>query len=259
MNGARGNRVIPLGAYAMHLDVESRHDFTRHLDAGRIGVGNDVRLHRPAGRGAGMANVLLDQRERPQGTACPGFPDFAEQPMFNWVPLRGTRGIMTDRHRQLQGITHLFLQLPFPHARAGAIAAPTIRFDPQAARVRIALAQFRAAPLRDIRDGERRGIGRLAAIDGAAIEKQVINAIGDRPPERILGKSWASTISGCCPQPRPRFLKFPINSFFLVSTLITGCPAAWWAARCVWMERNWVSRSGWSLPLVCLTLARKLY
>jgi hypothetical protein len=40
------------------------------------------------------------------------------------------------------------------------------------------------------------------------------------------------------------FLKFPINSFFLVSTLMIGHPEALKADLCVAMYRNCSSRSG---------------
>jgi hypothetical protein len=39
------------------------------------------------------------------------------------------------------------------------------------------------------------------------------------------GKSWSFTDTGSLSQLLPAFLKFPINSFFFVSTLITGLPA----------------------------------
>jgi hypothetical protein len=37
---------------------------------------------------------------------------------------------------------------------------------------------------------------------------------------------------------RPAFLKFPTNSFFFVSTEITGWPAAWHWRTCAVMWRN---------------------
>src|SRR5260370_13326532 len=43
---------------------------------------------------------------------------------------------------------------------------------------------------------------------------------------------------------RPAFLKSPTNSFFFVSTEITGWPAAWNWRTCAVMWRNWGSPSG---------------
>src|SRR5713101_2071470 len=58
---------------------------------------------------------------------------------------------------------------------------------------------------------------------------------------------------------RPAFLKSPTNSFFFVSTEITGWPAAWNCRTCAVMWRNWASRSGCGGPSRVLRLACKLY
>src|SRR3954463_5695006 len=46
----------------------------------------------------------------------------------------------------------------------------------------------------------------------------------------------------------PPFLNRPISSFFLVSTEITGWPAAWKAHAWALMCANWPSRSTWLAP-----------
>src|SRR5712692_7880194 len=58
---------------------------------------------------------------------------------------------------------------------------------------------------------------------------------------------------------RPAFLNSPTNSFFFVSTEITGWPAAWNWRTCAVMWRNWASRSGCGGPSRVLRLACKLY
>ena len=47
----------------------------------------------------------------------------------------------------------------------------------------------------------------------------------------------------------------PTSSFFLASTLITGCPAARCSLACAAMYRNWASRSGCRLPSATRALA----
>jgi hypothetical protein len=66
---------------------------------------------------------------------------------------------------------------------------------------------------------------------------------GTALPTLSPGKSWVLTSTG---QPagrhcRPAFLNSPRSSFFLVSTLITGCPASRWARACSLRYRNCVT------------------
>src|SRR5918995_196267 len=76
-----------------------------------------------------------------------------------------------------------------------------------------------------------------------------------------MRKSCTRTVSGwpVGRQVRPAFLKSPTNSFFFVSTEITGWPAAWNWRTCAAMWRNWASRSGGGGPSRALRLACKLY
>src|SRR5712692_5671824 len=76
-----------------------------------------------------------------------------------------------------------------------------------------------------------------------------------------MRKSCTRTVSGwpVGRHVRPAFLKSPTNSFFFVSTEITGWPAAWNWRTCAVMWRNWASRSGWGGPSRVLRLACKLY
>ena len=69
-----------------------------------------------------------------------------------------------------------------------------------------------------------------------ALRGQVVDPVGDRLAQRPgRGSRGRLTRSGSplgC-HSRPPFLKSPTSSFFLVSTEMTGCPAAWKAATCV--------------------------
>src|SRR5215210_3255178 len=68
---------------------------------------------------------------------------------------------------------------------------------------------------------------------------------GAARPRLSPRKSWMLTAIGLRHQVRPACLKSPINSFFLLSTLMIGCPAALKMAICSSMWANWASRSGW--------------
>ena len=69
-------------------------------------------------------------------------------------------------------------------------------------------------------------------------------------PSRGSGKSWSRTRTGSPlgRQDRPRLPYCPTCSFFLVSTLITGSPAARNSFARSLMYRNWASRSGCRFP-----------
>ena len=64
--------------------------------------------------------------------------------------------------------------------------------------------------------------------DPAAVAAKVVDAVGIALPTFGSGKSWTLTCSGspegCHSAPPPA--KRPTSSFFLASTLTTGCPAA---------------------------------
>src|SRR5579864_5626612 len=70
-------------------------------------------------------------------------------------------------------------------------------------------------------------------------------------------KLWLRTATGppFGRHSRPACAYSPTCSFFLASTLITGCPAARCPAACAAMYRNWASRSGCRRPSVTLALA----
>lgn len=79
---------------------------------------------------------------------------------------------------------------------------------------------------------------------------------GTARPNASAGKSWTFTASAARFQARPAFLKLPTSSFFLLSTLTCGNPAAVNVARWRAMYWNCVSRSGWvARPSTCLALA----
>ena len=74
----------------------------------------------------------------------------------------------------------------------------------------------------------------VADADESLVSFQVIYAVGNGLPLGPAGKSWSRT-RGASParaHSRPPLAKFPTSSFFLVSTLTTGCPASANSAAC---------------------------
>ena len=83
-------------------------------------------LNRQPCFGGGGSNVVEHGLIAAQGLGGPVFADFAEESMFNRIPLGSTRGIMSHPQTEAMRIAQLLLQGPFPHARTSAITAATI-------------------------------------------------------------------------------------------------------------------------------------
>ena len=81
-----------------------------------------------------------------QRNAGPVFADFAEQPVFGGIPLRGARGIMAGNHRQPMAIGEFALQVAFPDPGAGAVAAAAIGQQQQRFGVGVVPAAFQDPP-----------------------------------------------------------------------------------------------------------------
>src|SRR6266511_862630 len=80
-------------------------------------------------------------------------------------------------------------------------------------------------------------------------------------PSAVSGKSKVET-SGALPvgrHSRPARANRPTSSFFLVSTLITGSPAARYCPARALRYRNWASRSGCCVPSNVLRVPCRLY
>ena len=172
----------------MRMNVQCCQLFIGDFDSFLVGRGHQISPHAQSGLRGGIGNVLLYQFERAQGAASPRFADLTEQPMFNRVPFRRARRIMAHRNRQAQRISDLDLQLLFPNPRAGAVTAAAVRLNQYVCRLRIPLAQFCLAPMRQIVHGKGRRISRLANVDGATVIPQVVDPIGNGPPDRIMRK-----------------------------------------------------------------------
>jgi hypothetical protein len=93
---------------------------------------------------------------------------------------------VADRDRHTKAIRHFLLEVTFPYSGTIAIAASTVGLDHQASGARETCWHFSLAPAGDVIDGEGRRIRRLAHVDGTTIVLQVIDAIGNGLPNRIL-------------------------------------------------------------------------
>ena len=115
----------------MELDIEGIHFFVGHFNTTFISFSDEMSIYGQASLGLGIADVMQNIVERPQGTTCPSLADLAKQAMFNRVPFGRPGWIVTDGNGQAKLVRYFFLQVPLPDSRAVAVTATTIRFDHQ--------------------------------------------------------------------------------------------------------------------------------
>ena len=169
-----------------------------------------------------------------QGLSSPMDTDLAKQAMLDGIPLRAARRIMAHRDAQTQGIAQVALHLCLPQVWTTAIAATCIGQDQQARRLWIRRLPVFLPPASDRFHSKLRGIRRRTHVDRACVALHIKDAIG-RPTARASDKkSCTLTASASRHQAWPAFLKLPMSSLFLVSTLMIGFPAA--RKACFWVS-----------------------
>ncbi len=151
----------------MMLDGKSLHFWVADLDCFVVGFVNGRGLHGETGCGFGVADTSKHEIDRGQGCAGPGFGNLAEEAMLDGVPFGSTRRIVTDGHGQVKGIRQFGLELLFKKTRAIAIAA---------------------AAVGNGIDGKLSRIGGMTDVDVTLLVSLIIDAIGPRARQGIVGK-----------------------------------------------------------------------
>jgi hypothetical protein len=190
--------------------------------------------NRQASLGGSAANRVEHDLQAAQGLACPIQADLAKEPMLNRIPFRTPGGIMTHGHAQSVAIAELLLQVEFKAARAYSITASGIGQDQEPFGARKALSPLLFLPAGQRGHGKLRRIGGAARVDRATLAAHVINPVGHGAHQGIVRKVMQHSPPRL-PDPRlaRRFCALPISSFFLVSRLLIGQPAA--AKTCFWL------------------------
>ena len=80
--------VVPFRHDAVRSDAQLSHLGVGDLDAGLVGLAHEVGAHTQSGGGAGGAQVVQDRLVAVEGAARPVLADFAEQALFDAIPLR---------------------------------------------------------------------------------------------------------------------------------------------------------------------------
>ena len=214
--------VVPFRHDAVRSDAQLSHLGVGDLDAGLVGLAHEVGAHTQSGGGAGGAQVVQDGLVAVEGAARPVLADFAEQAVFDGVPLRRGGRVMGHGDAQAVAVAEAMLQVELPGARRGTVAAAAVGEDLQGLGLRIVLAALGAPPLLDAVDGERRGVGGSADEDGAGIGARVVDAVGDGEALGIGGKVVVVDEFGAAVHFAPGLRKAPTSSFFCLVSRICG-------------------------------------
>ena len=194
------------------------------------------------------ADVLQHDFVTGQRFAGPIGADQVEHAVLDRVPLGGSCGIMSDSDRQSEFISQV-LQAHLPSPTTVAIGTSAVGFDGQPRHARIPTPPNLQPPRTN---GTHRKGRRLMGCADHDIARRCDFRHRCRRDRRGLGPVWESRGPARrdphTAKLRPLFLKLPTNSFFFVSTLITGHPCRWNRRRRRPNRRNCRSRSGIFLP-----------
>ena len=207
------------------------------IDGGQLGVGHlypfgilvliELGAHPQAGVRRRRSDQLDDRTVTAQRLAPPVDGDEREQAMLDLVPLAGSGRQVANRDGQLELVGQL-LQLDLPQPHTIAVAAAAVGGDQQPPGGGVALPAHGSPPSADRADGEACGVVIGADADPTDIVGDVVDPVrhGAAQPgiDEVVNLDRFGHAGGR--QSRPLFLKLPTNSFFFVSTEMTGSRAA---------------------------------
>jgi hypothetical protein len=117
----------------------------------------EPRVDRQPGGCGGAGDEIDDDLVTDQWLAAPVGRDEAEQPVLDFVPLRGAGWEMADDDLK-SGLVREPLELEFPQTGAGAVGSAAVGGDRQRPRLGVAGLAEMLAPVEDRIDGERGGV-----------------------------------------------------------------------------------------------------
>jgi len=150
----------------------------RDLEASGIGTIIKISLDLKTGASSGGTNEVEDGVVVGEGLTSPVFADFAEETVFGGVPFGSAGRIVANGDGEAETVAEKALELILPKI-ARAVAATGVGEDQELGSERIANAAIAVPPGTDRRDSEGSGIVRGTNENGAAIVKNIVDAIGD--------------------------------------------------------------------------------
>src|SRR5262245_17124212 len=135
--------------------------------------------HRKAGSSSGGADEAEELLIAIERLAGPVFGDLREEAVLDGIPFRSTGWIVGNGEGQAEGVGQLRLEFGFPGTATTAIAAAGAAQNQDVSGSRVTECSLLLPPMRNGVSGKGRCVMRHADYDGAAIGKQIVDAIGD--------------------------------------------------------------------------------
>src|SRR3990172_1375994 len=140
-DATRPYHVVPVAVEAVAVDIHGLHLLVRDSATRRVLSTVQPTDDFEAFRGGRAGDQVDDRLVVPQWLTSPVRGNEGEQAMFDLIPLAGARRKMTHGQRPPRFVGGL-LQLPFPQAQAGAVAAASVRRDEQGGGLGVQMAAF---------------------------------------------------------------------------------------------------------------------
>src|SRR6266566_5417916 len=122
------DHVVPVAVEVVAVNVHGLHLLVRDSATRRVLSPVQTTDDSEAFRGGRAGDQVDDRLVVPQRLTSPVRGNEREQAVFDLVPLAGARREMTHGQRPPRLVGEL-LQLPFPQAQAGPVAAASVRRD----------------------------------------------------------------------------------------------------------------------------------
>src|SRR5215472_13293603 len=109
----------------MRSKMDSFHFLVGNFDSRLVLSGVQLRLDAQAGLSSGCSNQVDDRLVTDQRPSLPVQTDEGEHAVLNFVPLAGSRGIVTHGHFQTHLVDEL-LQMVFPGSVPGSVTPSAV-------------------------------------------------------------------------------------------------------------------------------------
>jgi hypothetical protein len=120
--------VVPVAMKLVAADVHLSKVRVRYFDPRLIGFGIQLSMNFEACFSSGRRDQIDDCLETSERLSTPVLGDVGEQPMFDLVPLAGSRREVAYRNAQ-PGFIGQLLQFDFPEPQARTVAAARVGGD----------------------------------------------------------------------------------------------------------------------------------
>jgi hypothetical protein len=164
----------------MSNESQLLHFLVGHFDPRAVFLSDQASGHCQALLCLRAPDVVQDRTIAVERAGRPFLTDFAEEPVFDDIPLGCTGGIVTDRNRDAVSVAQVGLDAFLPEMASRAVTSTAVGQDQQPAHTRVSPPSFGAPPSADAFDGELRRIVRGPIENRSAVRCRIVYPIRNR-------------------------------------------------------------------------------